>query len=67
MKAKTIKGTSVNDIQLALSASLADGYKPTLAIVFLSVKQDSEAVCRLLNDEGIQIFGSTTSGEFISP
>ena len=67
MKAKTIKGTSVDDIQLALSASLADGYKPTLAIVFISVKQDSEAVCRLLNDDGIQIFGSTTSGEFISP
>ena len=67
MKAKTIKGTSVDDIQSALSASLADGYKPTLAIVFISVKQDSEAVCRLLNDEGIQIFGSTTSGEFISP
>ena len=66
MKAKTIKGTSVDDIQLALSASLAEGYKPTLAIVFISVKQDSEAVCRLLNDEGIQIFGSTTSGEFIS-
>ena len=67
MKAKTIKGTSVDDIQSALSASLADGYKPTLAIVFISVKQDSEAVCRLLNDDGIQIFGSTTSGEFISP
>ena len=67
MKAKTIKGTSVDDIQLALSACLADGYKPTLAIIFISVKQDSEAVCRLLNDEGIQIFGSTTSGEFISP
>ena len=67
MKAKSIKGTSVDDIQSALSASLADGYKPTLAIVFISVKQDSEAVCRLLNDEGIQIFGSTTSGEFIGP
>ncbi len=65
MIAKTIKGSSAEDIQLALSESLADGYKPTLAIVFISVKQDSEAVCRLLHDEGIQIFGSTTSGEFI--
>ena len=74
MKAKTIKGTSINEIKSALRQSMADarpddpvgrGYKPTLAIVFISVKQDSEAVCRLLNDEGIQIFGSTTSGEFI--
>ncbi len=67
MLAKTIKGTTAHDIELALSQSLADGYKPTLAIVFISVKQDSEAVCSLLNDEGIQVFGATTSGEFISP
>ena len=76
MKARTIKGKSVNEIESALQQSMADarpddpfgrGFKPTLAIVFISVKQDSKAVCRLLNDEGIQIFGSTTSGEFISP
>ena len=67
MIAKTIKGTSVDDIRLALTESLVNGYKPTLAIVFISVKQDSDAIGRLLNEEGIQIFGSTTSGEFISP
>ena len=75
MKAKTIIGTSVDDIQLALSASLADahpddpigrGFKPTLAIVFISVKQDRDAVCSILNNEGISIFGASTSGEFIS-
>ena len=74
MKAKTIRGTSTKEIESALRQSLADarpddpvgrGYKPTLAIVFISVQQDVQAVCRLLNDEGIQIFGSTTSGEFI--
>ena len=67
MIAKTIKGNNANDIQLALTESLSDGYKPTLAIVFMSVKQDSDAVCRILHDEDIQVFGSTTSGEFISP
>ena len=67
MIAKTIKGTSVDDIRLELTKSLVGGYQPTLAIVFISVKQDCEAICRLLNDEGIQIFGSSTSGEFISP
>ena len=67
MIAKTIKGTSAHEIQLALTESLAGGYKPTLAIVFISVKQDRDAVCRLLHDEDIQVFGSTTSGEFISP
>jgi len=66
MKAKTLKGTSIDEVELALQSALADGYKPTLAIVFLSVKQNREAVCEMLNNEGMQIFGSSTSGEFIS-
>ncbi len=66
MKAKSIKGNSAPDIQSALTQSMSDGFKPTLAILFMSVKQDREAVCSLLNKEGISIFGSTTSGEFIS-
>ncbi|MBA2500240.1 MAG: FIST C-terminal domain-containing protein [Chitinophagaceae bacterium] len=67
MNAKTIQGKSTVEIETALLQAIDDSFKPTLAIVFISVKQDNEAVCRLLNNEGIQIFGSTTSGEFISP
>jgi len=66
MKARSIKGKSTDEIQLALQESIADGFKPTLAIVFVSVKQDRAAICNLLTNEGINIFGSTTSGEFIS-
>lgn len=66
MKAKTLKGASINDIQQALQHALLDDYKPTLAIVFLSIKQDKDAVCSILDKEGICIFGATTSGEFIS-
>ena len=44
---------------------MADGFKPTLAIVFISVKQDREAISKLLDEKGIQIFGATTAGEFI--
>ncbi len=66
MKAKTIKGNSPEEIQSALQESMADGFKPSLAIVFLSIKQDLDAVCTLLDKENIKIFGSTTSGEFIS-
>ncbi len=65
MKAKSIKGKSTEEIKNALQQSMADGYQPTLAIVFLSVKQDREAVSKLLYDNGIQIFGATTAGEFI--
>jgi hypothetical protein len=74
MIAKSIKGRSTEEISEALTESMADarpdepvgrGYHPTLAIVFISVKQDREAVCKLLDDKGIQVFGATTAGEFI--
>lgn len=65
MKAKTIKGKSTGEIQSALQQCMADGYRPTLAIVFMSFKLDIDAVCELLDHEGIQIFGATSSGEFI--
>jgi hypothetical protein len=65
MKAKSIKGRSPEEIQSALEQSMSDGFKPTLAIVFLSVSQDRKAICKFLDDHGIAIFGATTSGEFI--
>jgi hypothetical protein len=65
MKAKSIKGKFAAAISDALTESMADGFKPTLAIVFLSVKQDREVVTKLLDEKGIQLFGATTAGEFI--
>lgn len=65
MQAKSIKGKSTEEIQFALQQSMADDFKPTLAVVFLSKSQDRNAVCKILNDVGIQIFGATTNGEFI--
>ena len=65
MRAKSIKGKSSEEIRSALSNSIADGFKPTLAIVFLSISQDRKAICEMLDAQGIAIFGATTSGEFI--
>lgn len=65
MKAKSIKGNSPEEIKTALQQSMADGFKPTLAIVFLSIKQNRDAICSILNEAGIAIFGATTNGEFI--
>ncbi|HCY75523.1 MAG TPA: hypothetical protein DHV28_06345 [Ignavibacteriales bacterium] len=65
MKAKTIKGKSTEEISSALTESMADGFKPTLAVVFLSVKQDRETISKLLDEKGFQVFGVTTAGEFI--
>lgn len=65
MKAKSIKGKSTADIQAALQQSMTDGFTPTLAIVFLSVSLDRQAICAVLDDQQIAVFGSTTNGEFI--
>ena len=65
MKAKSIKGNSSGEIKTALQQSMADGFKPTLAIVFLSVKQDRDVISNLLDNEGIAIYGATSNGEFI--
>lgn len=65
MQAKSIKANSTTEIKVALQQSMADGYKPTLAIVFISIKQDINAVCEMLDQQDISIFGATSSGEFI--
>jgi len=65
MKAKSIKGKTPEEIKTALSASMEDGFIPTLAIVFLSLGKDIEAVSGILDDNGITIYGATTHGEFI--
>jgi len=65
MKAKTIHGDSPEEIQAALCQSMDKDYLPTLAIVFISIKQDRKAVCALFQREGIQVIGATSSGEFV--
>lgn len=66
MQAKSIKGKSPEEIQSELLESISDGFKPTLAIVFISIKQNREAVCEMLHNKGIDIIGATSSGEFIN-
>ena len=65
MKAKSIKGTTSEEIKKALTESKVDGFKPTLAVVFVSITNDVDALCNILDQEGIQMFGATSSGEFI--
>ncbi len=66
MQAKSIKGKSTAAINSALEKIMAEDFKPTLAIVFISIKQDINAISKLLDEKGIQIFGATTAGEFIN-
>ncbi len=65
MKARSIKGRSPEEIKSALQQSMADGFKPTLAITFISVKQDRKVICEILHKEDIDIIGATSCHEFI--
>jgi hypothetical protein len=66
MKAKSIKGKSPEEIQTELDKCMQDVFKPILAIVFLSISQDREAICNLLDKRGLAIFGASSNGEFIN-
>jgi len=66
MKAKSIKGVSPSEIEEKLIKSMEDGFRPTLAIVFISIRQDRKAICEILHNKGIDIIGATSSGEFIN-
>jgi hypothetical protein len=65
MKAKSFKATSASELKTELEKNLSDGFRPTLAIVFLSINQDIKAVRTLFSKHEIAIFGATTNGEFI--
>jgi hypothetical protein len=64
MQAKTIKGRSILELQTALEESINDGFSPTLALAFSSINQDRNAIRKLANDSGLELFGITTNGEF---
>lgn len=65
MKTKSINGSSIGEVISALEASLSDGFEPNLAIIFISIKQDREALSDLLIKKEIDVLGATSSGEFI--
>lgn len=65
MKAKSIKGKSIEEIDVAITESMLDGFKPTLAICFLSIKQDRKEICNILQKASIEFLGATSCGEFI--
>lgn len=65
MKAKSIKGKSTAEIKATVETSMADGYKPTLAIVFMPQKNEVQVVSDLFDEKGISVFGASSYGQFI--
>ena len=64
MRAKSIQGSTTDAIQKALHEAKADGFRPTLAIAFLSISQDRDAICQTLRKAEIDVLGCTSCGEF---
>jgi len=64
MQAKSIKGKSTAAIKTALIESIAGGFKPTLAFVFLTELEEIDAVTKMLDAAGIAVFGASTSEKF---
>ena len=61
MQAKSIHGNSAAEIKTALSKSMADGYQPTLAHVFISVTKEIAADI-ITNLEKILHYGKRADG-----
>ncbi len=65
MKAKSIKGKTADEIKSAIDTAILDGFKPTLAVVFISVPSELDAIRKMLSERGIVIFGSSSGSEFV--
>ncbi len=65
MKAKSIKGNSPGEIQSTLEQSMADGFKPTVAIIFLPKKNEVQIISEIFDKKGILVFGVSSFGQFI--
>lgn len=65
MKAKSIRGKSPDEIQSELQKSMSDGFKPTLAVVFIPEEKDVQILCEVFDKKDIAVFGASSFGQFI--
>ena len=63
MKVRSLDADSVGKLREAVANAMADGFAPTLAIVFASVSHELTAVAGVFSDAGIDVFGASSSGE----
>jgi hypothetical protein len=65
MLAKNIHGENIDEIKSNFFKAVADGFFPTLAIVFCSAMQDRKALVDFFNENATDVFGATTAGEIL--
>ena len=64
MKAKSIKGNTVEEIESALAKCFKENYSPTLALVFLPFFIEPTDLVMLFNKHKIALIGSSSYGSF---
>lgn len=65
MTAKNIYGESIDAIKSKFAKVIADGFMPSLAIVFCSIAQNRQELVDFFTANNVDVFGSTTAGEIL--
>jgi hypothetical protein len=65
MTAKNIYGETIDEIKSKFAKVTADGFTPSLAIVFCSITQNRQELADFFTAINVDVFGSTTAGEII--
>mgnify|MGYP003553441952 FL=1 len=65
MLAKNIYGENIDTIKSKFAKVTADGFTPSLAIVFCSIPQNRQELVDFFNANNVDVFGSTTAGEIL--
>jgi hypothetical protein len=65
MLAKNIYGENINELKTKFAKETADGFTPSLAIVFCSITQNRKELVDFFTANNVDVFGSTTAGEII--
>jgi hypothetical protein len=65
MTAKNIYGETIETIKAKFAKVIADGFTPSLAIVFCSITQNRNELVDFFESNHVDVFGSTTAGEII--
>jgi len=52
MNARSLQGNSPEEFNFALSACMADGFRPTVIILFITLKQHRISVYEMLTRQG---------------
>ncbi len=66
MKTITLSGHTVAELSKKIKETITSEFKPTLAISFGSVKRDLKSYVKIFTDHDIQLFGASSSGEFVN-